>query len=598
VSIILKVYDNGDHTCLVWLPAGRIENCLGFTIERLRGGKVEYVHGAVGFSEKEPFPKDNPWKWPIQRFLWWDYHVKPGDVVQYRVIPVCGSGPGDLKLREDLASGRTPPMTVTVQCTPHMSAYFNKGILASQWVSRELDQLAAQGASRTATATAAVQEPGNVLRDALGGLLKMELLKHLADAKAKGGQVYLVLYELGDQELEAALIGLGASAHLILANGAFKPPTNDENHDVRKRLNALQTIEIHDRLVTGNHFAHNKIAIFCDSAGNPQKVLTGSTNWTYRGLCAQANNALVIDDKAVAKMFLDQWKLIKSAGNVFPKTLVASNSKPKQLTVDDVKVTTWFVPTDKAEDMDYARNLINQAKQGILFLFFNPGAFQQDAEKETLLQTVLDRHKQGSEHYDPNLYIRGVVNQDIEGLTKPVTLFEGGKTAPQELGHDVLVPAAIKTRFHSWEDELLKIGVMVHSKVIVIDPFGEHPVLMTGSHNLGLKASQKNDDNLVIVEGAGSLAAAYAVNIIAIFQTYRWNHYVALHAQTPNDPKTWHGPEDVDTWQDGYLKGDSLAELRFWLAQPAAAAATAGHSQAAQHTAKPPNKHPAKHVSA
>jgi hypothetical protein len=40
VSIHLQVYDNGDHTCLVWLPAdGKpIANCRGFAIRRLRGG--------------------------------------------------------------------------------------------------------------------------------------------------------------------------------------------------------------------------------------------------------------------------------------------------------------------------------------------------------------------------------------------------------------------------------------------------------------------------------------------------------------------------------------------------------------------------------
>ena len=37
MSIDVKVYDNGDHTCLVWLPADvkPIPECRGFTIRRL-----------------------------------------------------------------------------------------------------------------------------------------------------------------------------------------------------------------------------------------------------------------------------------------------------------------------------------------------------------------------------------------------------------------------------------------------------------------------------------------------------------------------------------------------------------------------------------
>jgi phosphatidylserine/phosphatidylglycerophosphate/cardiolipin synthase-like enzyme len=93
-----------------------------------------------------------------------------------------------------------------------------------------------------------------------------------------------------------------------------------------------------------------------------------------------------------------------------------------------------------------------------------------------------------------------------------------------ESGHDVLVPANIKDQFGEWEKELLRAGIVnIHSKVIVLDPFGEHPVVVTGSHNLGFKAWSKNDDNLIIIEGNGALAAAYAINIVAIFQTYRWN---------------------------------------------------------------------------
>ena len=59
-----------------------------------------------------------------------------------------------------------------------------------------------------------------------------------------------------------------------------------------------------------------------------------------------------------------------------------------------------------------------------------------------------------------------------------------------------MVPKAIKDAFHDWQAEVMNQGVHVHSKVIVIDPFGKKPVVITGSHNLGFKASTKNDDNI------------------------------------------------------------------------------------------------------
>jgi hypothetical protein len=48
------------------------------------------------------------------------------------------------------------------------------------------------------------------------------------------------------------------------------------------------------------------------------------------------------------------------------------------------------------------------------------------------------------------------------------------------------VPRNIKDQFHDWEKELLGASMVnIHSKVIVLDPFGVNPVVMTGSHNLG-----------------------------------------------------------------------------------------------------------------
>jgi hypothetical protein len=98
---------------------------------------------------------------------------------------------------------------------------------------------------------------------------------------------------------------------------------------------------------------------------------------------------------------------------------------------------------------------------------------------------------------------------------------------------------------------------------------------MTGSHNLGYKASTKNDDNLMIVEGNAPLAAAFAVNIIAIYQAYRWNAYVEAHR---NDPKVWHGLVDNDAWQASHLRGDQLAELKFWMGDSADAEPTTATS--------------------
>ena len=114
--------------------------------------------------------------------------------------------------------------------------------------------------------------------------------------------------------------------------------------------------------------------------------------------------------------------------------------------------------------------------------------------------------------------------------------------------------------------------VMVHSKVIVLDPFGPHPVVMTGSHNMGPKASGKNDDNLLMIENAPGLAAEYAVHIMGVYGHYKYRHNQKL-AQTggsaaqKNQSAKWAGLQDNDTWQQGYFEDAKLREINFWFGE-------------------------------
>jgi hypothetical protein len=100
-----------------------IPDCRGFTIHRALKEKagaavtVSYLHGFVGFSDGDKLDFNAPWKFPLQRFMWWDYLVAPGNEVQYSVIPVCGPDKDHLTLSLADASAQTPPMTITGQAS-------------------------------------------------------------------------------------------------------------------------------------------------------------------------------------------------------------------------------------------------------------------------------------------------------------------------------------------------------------------------------------------------------------------------------------------------------------------------------------------------
>jgi phosphatidylserine/phosphatidylglycerophosphate/cardiolipin synthase-like enzyme len=49
---------------------------------------------------------------------------------------------------------------------------------------------------------------------------------------------------------------------------------------------------------------------------------------------------------------------------------------------------------------------------------------------------------------------------------------------------------------------------IIHDKIVVIDPSSDDCVVVTGSHNLGFKASYANDENLLVIRGNRALAVA------------------------------------------------------------------------------------------
>jgi phosphatidylserine/phosphatidylglycerophosphate/cardiolipin synthase-like enzyme len=117
-----------------------------------------------------------------------------------------------------------------------------------------------------------------------------------------------------------------------------------------------------------------------------------------------------------------------------------------------------------------------------------------------------------------------------------------------------------------WQKEILSAGFAItHDKIIVIDPFSPDCVVVTGSHNLGHKASFNNDENLVIVKGQRALAQAYATHVLDIYDHFSWRWNVQTFGQSKTDTLLKLDPK---TWQERYFDDDGkikVAQLRFWL---------------------------------
>ena len=174
------------------------------------------------------------------------------------------------------------------------------------------------------------------------------------------------------------------------------------------------------------------------------------------------------------------------------------------------------------------------------------------------------------------LFVKGVIStmQKEDKKLANVTLIQRGK---QEVHPFRIVQPQGLHGVGKWAAEvsrgkfLSKIGfAIVHSKTIVIDPNGDDPVVVTGSHNFSGSASSKNDENLIIIRGDSALAQAYAVETQSVFDHYNFRAVAAAMQAEGKD--VVEVMKDPKSWQAAWFRGEKELELNFWLGKQAQAA--------------------------
>ncbi len=553
MTIQLAAYANGDDVHLVWDPGAKIPKCLGFAIECRRPGKEpKAISNRVGFASDAP--KDGETRssreWPFQRFDWTDHAADLGDEIAYRVIARVLEG-------EDLVDGPTsewtPKIKLSPDCGDGCEAHFNRGFVLSQFVARYMKRKRLTLGELKKRA-ADIDDEARVF---LSGTLREAMLALLSEVeKAPTKHLFAALYELDDVELIGALCDIGERAHVVLANGSVAAEGDDQNKSARRKLKQAG-VKVSNRMVSPKALGHNKFMVI--GRGNeddfkPQKVWTGSTNWTETGLCTQLNNGILIDNTKIAETYFEQWKHLRDAQSEFPKALVDANCEPTKgvKLATKAKADVWFSRTRDQVDIDELTDLVKAAREGILFVMFMPGTEP--------LKTLLDRQQKG-------FFVRGVATQFTGEGKEEVKLL---REDPKNYYLDAIEADGVGRSVGKWAVEgtaaLFKSQVgyaITHAKVFCIDPFSANPIVVTGSHNFSSSASKKNDENFIIIRGAKKLAEAYAVNCMMTYNHYRWRAYLAESKREGRTP--WSFLEESPDWQSRRTAKPTREMLKFWL---------------------------------
>lgn len=583
----LVAFANNDVATIAWSYDKRPDGCMGFAIYRIdNNGKETALPSHAVFKGGKIKTGQTTAEFPIQKFYWKDPYARlaaeetGNRKFRYKVVPLEGK-PGSLTPMKSLAHLTSNEINLSSEMSAGVNAFFNRGLISTQRVSR-----AFKGKPSKGKLIPVISDPKSALRASLSGDM-VEALTNFADRAKSSGKIYAALYELGDEELIAKLEGLGKRLQIVLSNSVGEDKVTkkkfDANQPARDRLAKIDGTQW-NRIMPSNHIGHNKFLVYTDKAGKPQAVLFGSTNWTPTGLCAQTNNTVIIEDSKVAAQYLNYWKQLAAdtkAANDVATALQGVGLRTWDADTKDFSLTggmsleSWFSPNTPKQrssktkdekrppDMDAVVKRIDRAQHAILFLAFYPGT----PSLANWTALALKKNK--------DLFVRGCVTNksasegfyyELKGTTPPKKV-KGEKTPvkqdPRVIGAEAFDGKVIP---EGWQKEILNAGfAIIHDKILVIDPFSDDCVVITGSHNLGHKASFNNDENLAIIQGNKNLAVAYATHVLDVYDHFAWRYMVKQKGETGADQSLKGTP---DEWLDKYFFPDGKiknAQLKFWL---------------------------------
>lgn len=647
----VRAYANNEVAYVAWDIDGKIEHCLGFEVTRIYpdeqpGDAANRVRCAawVPFKgQRNPYwlPQDTG-VWPVQKLSWRDLTLRkrrrgaerrPDEVrVRYEIRPVGNMRPGltpvpgdDPKIvtvakrnnkgrpvvdatgnpvmindKEYIGTRRKlgylgPPVSSNVvdvtKARGKFRSTFTNGILAAQWLG---NVLLADGIVEPDELIRKLENPDDRHRKYLAGDV-VPLIRELFE---QDGEFFLGLYELEDRELQDILLANKDRIHVILANtGVVNTKWDERNKRARKELIDAGVDIQHRMFNNATHIGHNKFVVHVSSNGQPRAVLTGSTNWTSTGVAGQTNNALLINDRKVARVFLDYWDEMKADVLKVPKPFSKPmndaqqgakfrelNAKAHTLDVGaGTAVTVWFSPnmpqrkkpTSKTKpaaippDLSHVYNLMRHARQAILFLAFYPGQKGNDCVIGEAINVGLN---------DSSLLVHGAVssamampNYVAKTKDEDGEVIDDGESPSTFVTRNVSIVRASRLDDRNvlgdfgYEQLTAKgsIGAIIHDKLVVIDPLSDDCHVILGSHNLGFKASYSNDENMLIVSGDRALAEAYAVHVMDVYEHYRFRAFEADRRRAGK--KGWSGfLETDDSWQDAYVEHNKGALMRYF----------------------------------
>ena len=203
-------------------------------------------------------------------------------------------------------------------------------------------------------------------------------------------------------------------------------------------------------------FMHNKFAVI-----DKKSVFTGSYNLTENGTARNNNNAILIQSRKLAAIYLDEFN------EMFHQRIFANKKEygpfahltnKNIITTGDISLEVYFSPEDNVEDIICKK--ITEADDSIRFMAFS-------FTSSEISEAMIKKFKAGI---------------DVKGIFEK----RGAFTKHSEF---------IKMKLEGLPVQVDRNRYNMHHKVIIID----NSCVITGSYNFSKNASLRNDENILII---------------------------------------------------------------------------------------------------
>ncbi|MDQ1391455.1 MAG: hypothetical protein QOF30_432 [Acidimicrobiaceae bacterium] len=311
--------------------------------------------------------------------------------------------------------------------------------------------------------------------------------------------VRVVAYDLSEPDVVSRLELLGDRLRVIIDDsGSHQPAGSAESRAAGRLITSAGAANVKRQHMA--NLQHNKTIVV--TGANLQKVVCGSTNYSWRGFFVQNNNAVVLTGEEAVKPFGNAFEQYWVNGpTAFGKSASAVWT---DLPLPGIQAKVTFSPHSGANAAlasvadDIRTATTSSLLYSLAFLYQTKGVVRDAVTAAT---------------ENASIFVVGISDRAVGGIAVQTP---NGNVAPV---HPAALSAAVPIPFSA--EPTGGGGIRMHHKFVVIDFDKPTARVYLGSYNFSGPADNANGENLLLIADR-RVATAYAVEAVRLFDHYQF----------------------------------------------------------------------------